>query len=173
MATERKGLVTLKGNPITLTGEPVHVGDTAPDFVGTGLDLSEVKLSDYAGKVLILSTVPSLDTGICDLQTKRFNKEAEAGDFVVLTVSCDLPFAQKRWCGATDSNAVVCVSDFRRREVGKKYGLEIADGPLATLIARSVMVIDKSGKVTYQEIVPEIAQEPDYDAAIKAAKAAA
>jgi len=170
---ERTGLVTFKGNPITLTGEPVGVGDTAPDFVGTGIDLSDIKLSDYAGKVVILSTVPSLDTGICDLQTKRFNKEAEAGDCVVLTVSADLPFAQKRWCGATDSNAVVCASDFKRREVGKKYGLEIADGPLQSLIARSVMVIDKNGKIAYQEIVPEIAQEPDYDAALKAAKAAA
>ncbi len=169
---DRKGLVTLKGNPITLTGDPVKVGDTAPDFVGTGLDLADAKLSDYAGKVVVLSTVPSLDTGICDLQTKRLNKEAAESDFVVLTVSADLPFAQKRWCGATDSRTVVCISDFKQRSVGKKYGLEIADGPLATLIARSVMVIDKAGKITYQEIVPEIAQEPDYDAALAAAKAA-
>lgn len=168
----RTGLVTLKGNPLTLSGKPVAVGDAAPDFTGTGLDLADVALSSYKGKVVILSTVPSLDTGICDLQTKRFNKEAAAGDFVVLTVSADLPFAQKRWCGATDSAAVVCVSDFKRREVGEKYGLTIADGPLATLIARSVMVIDKSGKITYQEIVPEIAQEPNYDAAIAAARAA-
>jgi len=169
---DRTGLVTLKGNPLTLSGNPVGVGDAAPDFAGTGLDLGDVKLSDHKGKVVILSTVPSLDTGICDLQTKRFNKEAAAGDFVVLTVSADLPFAQKRWCGATDSQAVVCVSDFRSRSFGEKYGLTIADGPLASLIARSVMVIDKGGKIVYQEIVPEIAQEPDYDAALAAAKAA-
>lgn len=164
--------VTLKGNPIQLSGNAIGVGDQAPDFAGTGLDLGPVKLSDYAGKVVILSTVPSLDTGICDLQTKRFNKEAAENDFVVLTVSCDLPFAMKRWCGATDSSAVVCVSDFKSRGMGKAYGLEMADGPLATLIARSVMVIDKGGKIVYQELVPEIAQEPDYDAAIAAAKAA-
>ncbi len=164
--------VTLKGNPIQLAGNKVGVGDTAPDFAGTGLDLSEVKLSNYKGKVVILSTVPSLDTGICDLQTKRFNKEAAASNFVVLTVSCDLPFAMKRWCGATDSSAVVCVSDFKTRSFGKTYGLELADGPLATLIARSVSVIDKTGKIVYQELVPEIAQEPNYDKAIAAAKAA-
>lgn len=164
--------VTLKGNPLNLTGTEVGVGDTAPEFTGTGLDLGEVKLSDYAGKVVILSTVPSLDTGICDLQTKRFNQEAGANEFVVLTVSCDLPFAMGRWCGATDSQAVVCVSDFKQRSFGKAYGLEIADGPLATLIARSVSVIGKDGKITYQELVPEITQEPDYDAAITAAKSA-
>ncbi|MFN3166875.1 MAG: thiol peroxidase [Phycisphaeraceae bacterium] len=165
--------VTLKGDTtIHLTGNEVGVGDSAPDFTGTGLDLGDVKLSDYKGKVVVLSTVPSLDTGICDLQTKRFNKEASANDFVVLTVSCDLPFAMKRWCGATDSDAVVCISDFKQRAVGKAYGLEMADGPLATLIARSVSVIDKGGKIVYQELVPEIAQEPDYDKAIAAAKAA-
>lgn len=165
--------VTLKGETtIHLTGTEVGVGDAAPDFAGTGLDLSEVKLSDYAGKVVILSTVPSIDTGICDLQTKRFNKEAGENDFIVLTVSCDLPFAMGRWCGATDSQAVHCVSDFKERGFGKAYGLEMADGPLATLLARSVSVIDKGGKIVYQELVPEIAQEPDYDAAIAAAKAA-
>lgn len=169
---DRTGLVTLKGNPLTLTGNAVGVGDAAPGFTGTGLDLSDVSLSDYAGKTVILSTVPSLDTGICDLQTKRFNQEAADGDFVVLTVSADLPFAMSRWCGATDSEAVVCVSDFKTRSFGEAYGLTIGDGPLASLIARSVMVIDGEGKIVYQEIVPEIAQEPDYDAALAAAKGA-
>jgi len=164
--------VTLKGNPIQLTGKTVGVGDQAPDFTATGNDLADVKLSQFAGKVVILSTVPSIDTGICDLQTKALNKAAAENDFVVLTVSCDLPFAFKRWCGASDANAVVCASDFKKREVGKAYGLEMADGPLATLIARSVSVIDKSGKVVYHELVPEIAQEPNYDKAIAAAKAA-
>jgi len=163
--------ITLKGNPITLAGNAVGVGDAAPDFTGTGLDLGDVSLADYKGKVVIVSTVPSLDTGICDLQTRRFNQEAAAGDFVVLTVSADLPFAMKRWCGATDSDAVVCVSDFKARAFGQKYGLAIADGPLESLIARCVMVIDQEGKIVYQELVPEIAQEPNYDAALAAAKA--
>ncbi|MEM1354067.1 MAG: thiol peroxidase [Planctomycetota bacterium] len=164
--------VTLKGNPINLSGSEVGVGDTAPDFTATGNDLSDVKLSDYAGKVVILSTVPSIDTGICDLQTKAFNKAAGENDFVVLTVSCDLPFAFSRWCGANDADAVVCASDFKSRSVGQAYGLEMADGPLATLIARSVSVIGKDGTIVYQELVPEIAQEPDYDKALGAAKAA-
>lgn len=164
--------VTLKGNPINLAGNEVAVGDTAPDFAGTGTDLGQVKLSDYAGKVVILSTVPSIDTGICDLQTKRLNQEAAENDFTVLTVSCDLPFAFKRWCGASNAEAVVCVSDYKSRSVGKAYGLEMADGPLAALIARSVSVIGKDGKIAYQELVPEITQEPDYDKAIAAAKAA-
>lgn len=170
---QRNQQITLKGNPIHLAGEAVGVGDTAPAFTGTGLDLGDVSLSDYAGKTVILSTVPSLDTGTCDLQTKRFNKEAAAGGLVVLTISCDLPFAMKRWCGATDSDAVVCVSDFKTRGFGKAYGLEIADGPLQSLIARSVTVIDPSGKIVYQEIVPETVNEPDYDAALDAAKALA
>jgi len=170
--SQRKGLVTFKGNPITLTGDDVKVGDPAPDFTGVKIDLSEISLSDYKGKIVILSSVPSLDTGICDLQTKRFNQEAAANpDVVVLTVSLDLPFAQKRWCGAVDANAVITVSDFRHRQFGPKYGLEIADSPLAGLIARSVMVIDKTGKIVYQQIVPEIAQEPDYDAVLAAVKA--
>ena len=171
---DRSDLVTFKGSPITLTGEPIAVGDAAPDFTAVGTDLSDVKLSDQKGKVVILSAVPSLDTGICDLQTKRFNQEASKhSDWVVLTISADLPFAQKRWCGAAEAEAVVCVSDFRERTFGKTYGLEIADGPLATLIARSVMVIDREGKIVYQEIVPEIAQEPNYDAALEAAESAA
>ncbi|XAM00755.1 thiol peroxidase [Phycisphaeraceae bacterium D3-23] len=169
----RTDTVTLKGNPVKLAGEAVGVGDAAPGFTGTGLDLADVSLADYAGKTVILSTVPSLDTGTCDLQTKRFNKEAGEGGIVVLTVSCDLPFAMKRWCGATDSDAVVCVSDFKHRAFGKAYGLEIADGPLQSLITRSVMVVDPAGKIVYQEIVPEIAHEPNYDAALDAAKALA
>lgn len=170
--TERKGLVTFKGNPISLAGDAVKVGDAAPDFTGVKIDLSEISLSDYKGKIVILSSVPSLDTGICDLQTKRFNQEAAANpDVVVLTVSLDLPFAQKRWCGAVDANAVITVSDFRHRQFGPRYGLEIADSPLAGLIARGVMVIDKAGKIAYQQIVPEIAQEPDYDAALAAVNA--
>ena len=170
---QRNETVTLKGNPVKLVGEAIGVGDTAPGFTGTGLDLSDISLSDYAGKTVILSTVPSLDTGTCDLQTKRFNKEAAEGGLVVLTISRDLPFAMKRWCGATDSAAVVCVSDFKELTFGQAYGLEIADGPLQSLITRSVTVVDPAGKIVYQQIVPEIVDEPDYDAALDAAKALA
>lgn len=169
----RTQTVTLKGNPVNLAGEAVGVGDNAPGFTGTGLDLGDVSLADYAGKTVILSTVPSLDTGTCDLQTKRFNKEAAEGGLAVLTISRDLPFAMKRWCGATDSEAVVCVSDAKRRTVGEAYGLTIADGPLEGLLTRSVTVIDPAGKIVYQQIVPEIVDEPDYDAALDAAKATA
>lgn len=167
---DRPDLVTLKGNPLTLTGTPVGVGDSAPDFTTTGVDLSEVKLSDYAGKPVIISTIPSIDTGICDLQTKRFNQEAKDSGLVILTVAMDLPFAMGRWCGAVDAENVVCASDFRDRTFGEAYGLNIGDGPLRGLIARCVMVVDASGKIVYQEIVPEIAQEPDYDAALEAVR---
>ena len=170
----RTGLVTLKGNGITLSGNPVKVGDPAPAFTAIGNDLSPVELANYKGKVVIISSVPSLDTGICDLQTKRFNQEAGSlgDDVVILTISRDLPFAQKRWCGATDSEAVTTVSDFRHGAFGPGYGLEIADSPLQGLLARAVLVVDRDGKITYQQIVPEIAQEPDYDPVIEAAKAA-
>jgi thiol peroxidase len=165
--------VTFKGDTtIHLTGSEVAVGGAAPDFTATGTDLSDVKLSDYKGKVVILSSVPSIDTGVCDAQTQRLDKEAADNGVVVLTISCDLPFAQKRWCGATDSNAVVLASDYKDRAFGKTYGLEMADGPLAALLARSVSVIDKDGKVVYHELVPEITQEPDYDKALAAAKSA-
>ena len=171
----RTGLVTLKGNPISLTGDPVEVGQKAPDFTVVANDLSNKTLADFAGKAVIISSVPSLDTPVCDTETKRFNDEAgKLGDnVVVLTISRDLPFAQKRWCGANGASNVQCASDFRDGSFGQSYGLVIADGPLAGILARAVIVVDKAGNITYQEIVPEIAQEPNYDAALEAAKAAA
>jgi len=171
----RTGLVTLKGNPISLTGDPVDVGQKAPDFTVVANDLSNKTLADFAGKVVIISVVPSLDTPVCDTSTKKFNDEAgKLGDsVVVLTVSRDLPFAQKRWCGANGATHVQCASDFRDGSFGKSYGLVIADGPLAGILARAVLVVGKDGNITYQELVPEIAQEPNYDAALEAAKAAA
>jgi thiol peroxidase len=169
--TARKGLVTLKGNPLTLVGQELRVGESAPAFTVVAQDLSPKTLNDYKGKVLIISTAPSLDTSVCDLTARRFNKEAgKLGDQgVVLTITRDLPFAQKRWCGAAEAKNVVVLSDFRERSFGQRYGLEIGDGPLAGLLARAVLVVDQKGTVRYQEIVKEIATEPNYDAAIAAA----
>jgi len=173
--SDRKGRVTFKGSPITLRGKEAKVGAKAPGFSAVGNDLSAKKLADYQGKVVIISAVPSLDTGVCDTMTRRFNVEAgKLGDqAVVLTISRDLPFAQKRWCGGADAKNIVTLSDFRERDFGKKYGLEIADGPIAGLLARAVLVVDKAGTVVYQEIVKEIATEPNYDAAIAEAQKAA
>ncbi len=168
--SERSGAITFKGNPMTLLGEEINVGDQAPDFTAVGTDLSEVSLSDYKGKVVVLSTVPSLDTGICDMQTKRFNEEAAGlgDDVVVVTISMDLPFAQKRWCGAAGVENVITISDYKgEHEFAVKYGRLIKE---LGLIARSVYVIDKSGKVVYSQLVPEIAQEPDYEPVLEAAK---
>lgn len=170
--SERAGLVTLKGNPLKIGGNPIKVGAKAPEFAVVANDLSTKKLADCAGKVVILSVVPSLDTPVCDRSTRKFNEEAsKLTDTVIVTVSRDLPFAQKRWCGAAGVANVMTVSDFRDHSFGKNYGYEIVDGPLAGLLARAVVVVDKTGTVRYEEIVPEIAQDPNYDAALAAAKA--
>ncbi|MCC7147291.1 MAG: thiol peroxidase [Phycisphaeraceae bacterium] len=169
--TDRAGAITFKGNPMTLTGNPVKVGQKAPDFTAVANDLSEKKLADFKGKTVILSVVPSLDTGICDRQTRRFNEEVgKLGDkAALLTISMDLPFAQKRWCGAADAKNVIAISDYKDRKFGQAYGLYIKE---LGLLARAVLVIDGQGVVKYQELVPEVAQEPNYDAALAAVKAA-
>jgi thiol peroxidase len=165
--------VTFKGTPVNLSGEGPQVGADAPNATLVGNDLSEVKLSGYKGSVVILSVVPSLDTGICDKETKRFNEEAAKLPGVkIVTVSRDLPFAQKRWCGAAGATNVTTLSDFRDGNFGKAYGLVMTGGPLTGLLARCVYVVGKDGHVKYAELVPEIAQEPNYDAVIKAAKSA-
>ena len=166
---ERTGLVTMKGNPMTLLGEEVQVGDVAPDFTVVANDLSPVSLSSFKGKVCIISVVPSLDTPVCDTSTRRFNQEAAdlGPDVVILTVSMDLPFAQARWCGAAGVEAVQTLSDHRDASFGSAYGLLLKD---LRLLARAVIVVDREGKVQYQEVVKEIAEEPDYDAALAAAK---
>ncbi len=166
---EQKGKITMKGNPLTLVGEPVEVGREAPDCTLIGNDLSPVKLSSYRGKVCLISVVPSLDTGVCDTQTRRFNEEAGrlGDDVVVLTISVDLPFAQARWCGAAGVDHVVTLSDYQENEFGKAYGLLIKE---LKLLARAVLVVDKEGKVRYFQLVPEVATEPDYDKAVEAAK---
>lgn len=166
--------ITLKGNPIHSSGELPRLGSAAPDFKLTKADLSDVGLADFKAKVRVLNIVPSLDTGVCAASARAFNKKIkEIGGAVVLTISRDLPFAQKRFCEAEGIDAVVTLSELRGRSFGKDYGVELVDGPLAGLLARAVVVIDPAGKVAYTEQVPEIAQEPDYDKALNAAKAAA
>ncbi len=166
---ERTGLVTMKGKPVTLVGQAVKVGQKAPDFEVTANDLSPVKLSSFAGKVCIIASVPSLDTAVCDLETRKFNEKAAqlGGDVVVLTISMDLPFAQKRWCGAAGIKNVQTLSDHRDASFGRAYGVLIKD---LRLLARAVFVVDKKGVVRHLQIVPEIATEPDYDAVLKAVK---
>jgi thioredoxin-dependent peroxiredoxin len=170
MANEREGAVTMRGNPVTLVGDEIKVGDTAPDFELVGQDMSPVKLSDYAGKVVILSCVPSLDTPVCDTETRRWDKErASLGDVEMLTVSMDLPMAQKRWCGAAEVGHRTA-SSHRDEVFATNYGV-LMKGP--RLLTRSVFVIGKDGKVKHAEYVNEVTTEPNYDAALAAAKAAA
>lgn len=164
---ERKGLVAMKGKALTLVGNEVKVGEAAPDAELTANDLSAVKLSSFRGKVCIISSIPSLDTSVCDVMTRRFNQEAAAlGDGVaVLTISMDLPFAQKRWCGAAGVENVQTLSDYREGSFGQAYGVLIKE---LRLLARAVFVVDKAGVVRYTQIVNELTNEPDYEAAAKA-----
>jgi thiol peroxidase len=165
--TERNGVITLKGNPVTLEGEGVQVGQKAPAFTVLANDMSPKTLADFAGRTVVLSVVPSLDTPVCDVQTRRFNEEAgKLGDKVaVLTISMDLPMAQKRWCGANNATNVVTLSDYKDRSFAQAFGLRIKQNGL---LARALYVIDKDGVIQYEQIVPEIAQEPDYDAVLAA-----
>jgi thiol peroxidase len=165
---ERTGEVTMKGNPMTLLGELPSVGSAAPDFTVIDNELNPKSLADYKGKTVIISVVPSLDTGVCDTQTRTFNEKAAAlgDDVVILTISMDLPFAQARWCGAAGVDKVVTLSDFNEADFGKNYGVLIKE---LRLLTRAIFVIDKDGKVAYVQVVPEITTEPDYDAALDAA----
>jgi thiol peroxidase len=161
---ESTAKVTFKGNPVTLVGKETKVGDKAPDFTVVGADLSPVKLSDFDGKVRILAIYPSIDTGVCQAQNRRFNAEAAGlGDAVVLSISCDLPFAQKRFCAAEGLDNVITLSDHKEVDFGTKYGFLIKE---LRLLARGTVVIDRNGFVKFVEYVPEIATEPDYDAAM-------
>ncbi|MFH1091864.1 MAG: thiol peroxidase [Pseudomonadota bacterium] len=167
--TDRAGAVTFKGSPLTLTGQVVKVGDKAPDFSVLNNDLQPVKLSDYTGRVVVLASVPSLDTPVCDLETRRFNQEALSlsEDVVVLTISMDLPFAQKRWCGTNGVERVITLSDHREASFGLAYGLLIKE---LRLLARAVLVIDRTGMIRYFELVKELVNEPDYEAVLQAAQ---
>jgi thioredoxin-dependent peroxiredoxin len=166
---ERTGLVTLLENPVTLLGPEISVGQSAPDVELVGNDLSAVKLSSFKGKVCIVAAVPSLDTPVCDTEIRRFNEEAGklGKDVVVVTVSADLPFAQARWCGAAGIANVQTLSDHREAAFGAAYGILIKG---LRLLARAIFVVDKEGTVRYTELVKEVATEPDYDAALAAAR---
>jgi thioredoxin-dependent peroxiredoxin len=175
MPDARPNAVTLRGNPVTLVGPEIKPGQPAPDFTAVDNSLASVKFADAKGKVLILSAVPSLDTPTCDTETRRFNMEAGKlpGGVEVWTISMDLPFAQKRWCAAAGASAVKTLSDFRERSFAPAYGTLVKDGPLAGLSARAVFVVGKDGKVAHAEYVKDISQEPNYEAALAAAKKAA
>ncbi len=172
MAEERIGAVTMRGNPMTLIGPEIKPGQKAPAFAGAGKGLAPVSLEQFKGKVKIISAVPSIDTPVCDAETRRFNEEAGKlpGDVQILTVSMDLPFAPARWCGAAGVDKITMVSDWQRGEFGEKYGAMIKD---LRLHARAVFVVDKNDTVTYAEYVKEIANHPNYDAILAAARKAA
>jgi thioredoxin-dependent peroxiredoxin len=163
--TERTGLVTFVGKPMTLAGTPVKVGDVAPDFTGINQSLEPVSLSSFKGKTVVIAIYPSIDTGVCQKQNRKFNEIANSmSDVVVLSVSLDLPFAQKRFCGAEGLSNIVTLSDYKEREFGTKYGFLMKE---LALLARGTVVIDKKGIIQLVEIVPEVATEPDYDATLK------
>jgi thiol peroxidase len=163
--------VTLKGNPVTLTGSEVKPGQTAPDFKLQKQDLSDYTLANSAGKTRIIAAVPSLDTPVCDLETKRFNEEAaKLPNVEVVAVSMDTPFAQKRWCGATNVDRVAIVSDHRDASFGKSYGVLISGGPLDRFLCRAIFVVGPDNKVKHVEYVKEITEHPNYAAALAAAK---
>lgn len=168
--SERPGAVTFQGNPLTLLGNELKVGDKAPDVELLANDLSPVKLSSYQGKVVIIATVPSLDTPVCDLETRQFNERAASlgEDIVILTVSMDLPFAQKRWCGAAGVERLTTLSDHKDAAFGQAYGLLIKE---LRLLARAVFVVDTMGVIRYVELVKEVTREPDYEAPLKAVAA--
>lgn len=168
---KRTGVVTFAGGPVTLVGPEVKVGQAAPDFTLLDNGLAPKTLKDFAGKVKVISVVPSLDTGVCDAQTRWFNQDATklSDDVLVLTVSMDLPFAQKRWCGAAGVENVVTLSDHKDASFGENYGFLIEE---LRLLTRGVVVIDKNDKVTYVEYVPEVTHAVNFDATIEAIKAA-
>ena len=166
---ERAGIVTMKGNPLTLLGTELQVGDHAPDFVAVDNNLNSVSFDSFRGKVCVISSVPSLDTPVCDMETRRFNDEAGGlGEEVeILTISMDLPFAQKRWCGTAGVDRVQTLSDHRDAAFGQAYGVLIKE---FRLLARAVFVVDEEGIIRYVELVNEIASEPNYDSVLQAVK---
>src|SRR5688500_13022753 len=165
---ERKGAVTLRGNPMTLAGAELKAGDKAPNFALTGNDMKPVTLADTTGKVRIIATVPSLDTPVCDTETRRFNEEAAKLPGVeILVVSVDLPMAQKRWCGAAGVDKLRTLSDYRDRNFGDAFGVLIQE---ILLEARAVFVLDKDDTIRYVEYVKEVGDQPNFEAALEAAR---
>jgi len=167
--TERTGIIFMKGNPLTLLGQELKVGDKAPDFEVVGQDLKPVKLSSLKGNVVVISTVPSLDTQVCHLETVRFNAEAKKAksDIKFVTISMDLPFAQKRWCEETSTKNVQVLSDYKEASFGIAYGVLIKE---LRLLARTIFIIDRQGKISYIQYVKETGEEPDYDEVLEAVK---
>ncbi|WP_432823448.1 thiol peroxidase [Trichloromonas sp.] len=170
MTQQKKGVITFKGNPATLLGPELKVGMAAPDFKVVNNGLQPVSLADSKGKIRLITVVPSLDTPVCDAMTRKFNVEAAKlpDSVLVYTVSLDLPFAQKRWCGNAGIEKVQTLSDYQERSFGLNYGLLIDE---LKLLARAVLVIDQGDKIAYQEIVKEVTAEPDYAAALAATRA--
>ena len=161
--------ISLNGNPVKTAGDLPAKGSKAPDFRLVKQDLSETSLSDYRGKKVLMNIYPSIDTGICAMSVRKFNEQAAALDNAeVLCISRDLPFAQKRFCGAEGIDSVTTLSDFASGEFGQKYGLEMVDGPMKNLHSRAIVVIDENGDVAYTEQIPDIVQEPNYEAALNA-----
>lgn len=165
---KRQGLVTFAGKPVTLLGKEIKVGDKAPDFTALAADLTPFSLSDLKGKVVVISVVPSVDTSVCDMQTRWFNEDAaKIDDLVVVSVSVDLPFALKKYCAAKDINTVKTVSDHKDLDFGLKYGFVIEE---LRLLSRGTVVVDREGIVRYVEYVPVVSDQPHYDAVMAAAK---
>jgi thiol peroxidase len=165
--TERAGMVTIHGNPLTLVGEEIKVGASAPEVELLDNDLNPVKLSSYRGKVLVMASVPSLDTPVCDLETRRFNDEAAnlGSEIEMVTISMDLPFAQKRWCGAAGVKRLRTLSDHREAAFGTAYGVLIKE---LRLLARAVFIVDRTGTVQYAQLVREVTSEPNYEEVLQA-----
>jgi thiol peroxidase len=163
--------VTFKGKPVNTAGSLPKIGAVAPDFRIVKTDLSSLSLGDFAGKKVVLNIFPSIDTAVCAASVRKFNAEADKlGNAVVLCISRDLPFAQKRFCGAEGLNNVIMGSEFRDSSFSDAYGVRIVDGPMAGLLSRAIVVVDESGRVTYTEQVADIAQEPDYEKALARVK---
>ena len=159
---ERIGIITMKGNPLTLLGNEVNVGEGAPDFIALDPNLTPIKLSSYRNKICVISSVPSLDTPVCDMETRKFNEEAsKLGDRIqILTISMDLPFAQKRWCGAAGVSKIQTLSDHRDAQFGLAYGVLIKE---LRLLARAVFLVDQKGILRYMQLVKEMTNEPNYE----------
>lgn len=164
---ENKTSITFKGNPLTLIGKELKCGDKAPDFCVINGELKPVKLSDFSNEIVIISSVPSLDTPVCELQTKKFNQEASKLKAKILTISMDLPFAQNRFCKSFNINNILLLSDYKDREFANAFGLLIKE---LGLLARAVFIIDKKGIIAYKQIVSEVTNEPNYDDVIAEAK---
>jgi len=164
---ERTGVITSKGSPLTLIGIELKVGDPAPDFEVLNNDLSPVRLSFFRGKIIVITSVSSLDTSVCDMETRRFNEEAGrlGEDVQILTISMDLPFAQKRWCGNAGVKRVITLSDYRHASFGTAYGVLIKE---LRLLARAIFILDRKHTIRYIQIVKETSKEPDYDAVLEA-----